>query len=220
MRQALHRGDDPFAADEAVDQRRDVGGLGDRVEAGFQVLDLAAETVGFRIGEQVQDGALLLLIPGVVLGRPVGHVEPLDVADRDRRLHLVLRLDQDGGEVAVPHAERQRDLVEAHAVFANGVTGEEGERAVGVGEAVEDGAAPVVARFYFGGVDPGRVAGGLQVAPDALHQRGVGVVGVAEEHLQAHAAHGGECGYGGARECLFRVVRTFVGIVRRLRSSQ
>ena len=165
------------------------------------VLDLAAETMRLRIGEQVQDGAQPVLVPGVVLGRPAGHVEPLDVADRHRRLHLVFRLHQDGGEVAVPHAERQRDLVEADAALAHRVARQEGEGDVGVGETVQDGAAPVVAGLDFGGVDPGRVAGGFQVAPDAQHQLGVGVVGVAEEHLQAHAAWWGR--RGGKRKEMF-----------------
>ena len=185
----------PFAADEAVDQRRDVGGLGDGAQQGFEFGDLAGEAPIGGVGQQGEDFVAFGCVPGGpgggaggVVGRPVGHVQPLDVGDRDGGADLGFRLHQDGGDGAVLVVQRDGQFVEADAGVARRVLRQEGEDEAAGLDAVDDLAAPVVAVRDAAAVAPGVVAGLAQVVFHEVHQCLVRVVAVAEEDLHDYGS--------------------------------
>ena len=113
---------------------------------------------------------------------PVVHVEPLDMADVHRRLHLLLALDEDGLDVAALHADGYGDLIAADTGVAGGMFREEGDELVAPGYTFRDGMAPVIARLNLALVEANIVAALFKVGLDAADQFLVGIVAVAEEN--------------------------------------
>ena len=186
----------PLTANEAVDQLDDVGALRRRREAALQLLDLGGEALRLRAGEQVEQllqlgpvPALKRLWSGRLVPGPVVHVEPVDVAHQGgRRLHH-LGVEQNGGDRAAFLVQSQAELIEADTGIAHGMAGEEAQGPVRVLQAVDDATAPVLAGLDRRPVAPDVVAGGDQVALDAIDDRlVVGLVAVAQEDLHRAAS--------------------------------
>ena len=112
------------------------------------------------------------------------HVEPLDVADAGRQLHLLLALDEAALDVSALRADGDADFIEADAGIAGGMFREEGKEAVALRNAGRDGAPPVVAEGDVVFVKPDIVAALFQVSVDAADEFFVGVVSVAEEDAE------------------------------------
>ena len=161
------------APDEAFAQQRGDARVGrDGLEMAVERFDLAGKAPAFvalHHPDDLGEFGLIPLLPRRLARRapllPVVHVEPLDVADAGRRLHLRLALDEDGLNVAALHADGDGDFVEADAGVAGGMFREEGENAVAAGDAVGDGAPPVVAGFDLALVEPDIVPALFQIEP-------------------------------------------------------
>ena len=132
-----------------------------RLEQFFECFDLTGKAPALVALHDRDDFSEFGLIPWLprCLARgapflPVVHVEPLDVADAERRLHLPLALDEDGLDVAALHADGDGDLIEADAGVAGGMFREEGQHAVALQNAVGDGTPPFVAELDLGLVEP------------------------------------------------------------------
>ena len=126
------------ASVEAFAQQLADAGLGlDGFEMAVERFDLTGKAAAFVALHDADDLGELGLIPLLPrrLARgaplfPVVHVEPLDVADVHRRLHLLLALDEDGLDVAALHADGDGDLIAADAGVAGGMLREEGDELV------------------------------------------------------------------------------------------
>ena len=178
----VKRGFGPVAADEAVELLGDDGGLDDGPEGAVQRGDFGGSCGGFGAGEDGDQFGDSRVQPGVVLGLPAGHVDPLGAADMVGGVDVRGGLDGHGDDGAV-FVQRDGEFVEADAGVADGFFGEEGDGLLAVAEAGDDGLAPVLALFDLGGVDPGFDVGGFQAFPDPVHESGIfgRFVGVAEE---------------------------------------
>ena len=166
-----------------------------RLEQVFERFDFtgkAAALVALHDGDDFSEFGLIPLLPrrfvcGVTFF-PVVHVEPLDVADAWRRLHLALALDEDGLDVAAFDTDGDGDFVEADAGVAGGMLREERQHAVALQNAVGDGAPPFVAELDLALVEPDIVTAFFQVGLDAAHQLLIAVVAIAEE--DPHGGYG------------------------------
>jgi hypothetical protein len=78
-----------------------------------QATVLGSETQATLLGSETQATVTPLF--------PVVHVEPLDVANVDRRLHLLLALDKDRLDVAALHADGDGDFIATDAGVAGGM---------------------------------------------------------------------------------------------------
>ena len=154
-------------------------------------LDLSGEAAAFVALHHPDDLGELGLIPFLPCGLvpspplfPVVHVEPLDVADVHRRLHLLLALDEDGLDVSALHANGDGNLIAADAGITGGVFREEGNELVAAGDAVGDPLPPVVACLDLILVEPDIVPAHFEIALDAMDEFLVLVVPVAEEEAE------------------------------------
>src|SRR5206468_3376167 len=94
------------------EQRSDARIRRDGLEVAVERLDLAGEApalVALHDPDDLGEFGLIPFLPRRIASRalllPVVHVEPLDVADACRRLHLGLALDEDGLDVAALDAD-------------------------------------------------------------------------------------------------------------------
>jgi hypothetical protein len=115
-------GGQPFSSDEAIEERIDIARLRYWREILFKFLDLASEALDVRTFEQCEDflelGAIPLLPCAAALSvmlLPVLHVEPFDVADRDRWTHFLLCFDENRRDGAALDIYCNRKLIEAYA---------------------------------------------------------------------------------------------------------
>ncbi len=79
--------------------------------------------------------------------------------------------------------QRDRQLIQADARIARRMPRQESQCPVALHQAVDDAAAPIVPHLDFRRVDPDIMAGGHEVAADALHQGRIAVVPVAQKDL-------------------------------------
>src|SRR5205823_2008515 len=154
--------EEPPTADEALAQQSgDTGVRGSGPQVSPKLFDLPSKAAALLTLYHAENLGELLLIPPATVGAaevallpPVMHVQPLDVADAGRRLHLRLALHQDGLDVASPHPNGDSNLVKAHARIACRVSGEKGDKFVARGDAFCDRATPVVPGFDLALVEP------------------------------------------------------------------
>lgn len=191
-----------MAAEEAFSQQVVNAGVGaDGVEVLGERFDPTGEAAAFVALHNANDLDELCLITSfpwfisagesvfacrhrAVRGPPVVHIEPLDMADVHRRLHLRLALDEDGLDVAALHAQRDGDLFTAHAGVTGGMFGKEGKNTQAFQSSVGDLASPVVAEFDLVLVEPDVVPALFQIGLDAADEFLIGVVAVAEEDAE------------------------------------
>lgn len=96
---------------------------------GFNFTGEATALVAFDHADNFGELVLIPSLPGRFASGapflPVMHVEPLNVADARRRLHLCFALHQDGLDVPTLNADRDRQFVKANAWISRRVFGEE-----------------------------------------------------------------------------------------------
>lgn len=172
----FHRLKQPFASVKAFLQQLVNARVGlDGFEMAVERFYLAGKAAAFLALHHPDDLGELDLIPLLprrlargALILPFVHIEPLDVADVHRRLHLLLALYEDGLDVAALHADGESNLVEADAGVAGGVLREEGQHAAALQNTVGDGVPPIVAKLDLALIEPDIVAALFQVGLDAL----------------------------------------------------
>src|ERR1051325_228058 len=200
----LNRLEHPLASVKAFAKQLADAGLGfDGFEMAVECFDFAGKAAAFialNYPDDFGEFGLIPLLPRRLAGGaplfPVVHVEPLNVADAHRRLHLLLALDKYGLDVAALHSYGDGDFIAAHAGVAGGIFREEGQDAVALQNAVGDRVPPFVAELDLVLVEPDIVSALLQVGLDAADQLLVAVVAIAEEDAQwlmgTRSGHGKE----------------------------
>lgn len=162
---------------------------------GFDLAGEAAAFVALHHTDDLGELGLIPLLPRIGMLRrdarapllpllPVVHVEPLDVADAHRRLHLLLAFNEDGLDVASLHADGDGDLIAADTGVAGGMLREERQHPLARQNAVRDRPPPVVAGLDLVLVEPDIVAALFQISVNAAGQFFVRVLAVAEEDAE------------------------------------
>ena len=181
--------EDPLPSGESfLEQFVDAGVGFNRFEVALELFNLTGKASAFVALHDAYDLGEALLIPrapillcDVAFHPPVVHIEPLGVANAGRRLHVLFAFDEDGLDVALFDTNRDADLVEANAGVAGGMFREEGDEFVAAGDALGNGAPPVVAKLDLALVEPDIVPALFQVGLDAADEFLARVVAVAEE---------------------------------------